>query len=285
MATLREIKRRISSVRSTEQITRAMKMVAAAKLRKAQKQLVAARPYAQELNRVLGHIAVTQGRKHPFFAERTGNKVCRVIVTSDRGLCGSFNTNVLRRATTELEQDPSGKNYLVTIGKKGYDHISRLELSVLAHYVDIFNHLEFKNAKDISQVLIDGFLKKKFDKVQVIYQEFKSPVQQKIVVEQLLPIVPVPPETEYKFSNFIYDPKPKMILKSLAPMHLNFQVWRILLESSASEHGARMTAMETATDNAEEMIRTLVLYYNQARQAAITKELNEIVGGAEALRG
>ncbi len=285
MATLREIKRRISSVRSTEQITRAMKMVAAAKLRKAQNQLVAARPYAQELNKVLGHVAVTPDSKHPFFAERDGDKVCYVIVTSDRGLCGSFNANILRRVTKELEQASGEKNFLVTIGKKGYDHIKRMELPVLSHYVDIFNHLEFKNARDISKKLISGFLANKFDKVEVIYQEFKSPVQQKIVVEQLLPIVPVSPETEYAFSDFIYDPKSKAILKRLAPMHLNFQVWRILLESFASEQGTRMTAMETATDNAEEMIRTLVLYYNRARQAAITKELNEIVGGAEALRG
>jgi len=285
MATLREIKQRINSVRSTEQITRAMKMVAAAKLRKAQNQLVAARPYAQELNKVLGHIAVTHGKKHPFFVESGGNKVCYVIVTSDRGLCGSFNANILRRATKELEQSSDENYFLVTIGKKGYDHINRLELPILSHYIDIFNHLEFKNAQDISNILVRGFLAKKFDKVQVIYQEFKSPVQQKIVVEQLLPIVPVPPETEYVFSDYIYDPKPKAIMKRLAPMHLKFQVWRILLESYASEQGTRMTAMETATDNAEEMIRTLVLYYNQARQAAITKELNEIVGGAEALRG
>ncbi|NOY57752.1 MAG: ATP synthase F1 subunit gamma [Calditrichaeota bacterium] len=285
MATLREIKQRISSVRSTGQITRAMKMVAAAKLRKAQNRLIAARPYAHELNNVLGHVAATHGEKHPFFFERSGNRVCYVIVTSDRGLCGSFNANVLRRAKTEREQSSNGKNFLVTVGKKGYDQIKRQELPVLSHYIDVFDHLEFKNAQNIAATLIRGFLSKKFDKVQVIYQEFKSPVQQKIMVEQLLPIVPVLPETEYTFSDFVYDPKSKAILKRLAPMHLNFQMWRILLESSASEHGARMTAMETATDNAEEMIRTLVLYYNQARQAAITKELNEIVSGAEALRG
>ncbi len=285
MATLREIKQRIGTVRSTEQITRAMKMVAAAKLRKVQNQLVAARPYAYELKNVLGHIAFARGKKHSLFADRSGNKVCYVIVTSDRGLCGSFNANILRQTTKELEQPSEGENQLVTIGKKGYDHIKRLELPILSHYIDIYNDLEFKKAQEIAATLIRGFLAKKYDKVRVIYQEFKSPVQQRIVVEQLLPIVPVAPETEYKFSNFLYDPHSKVILRKLAPMHINFQVWRILLESMASEHGARMTAMETATDNAEVMIRTLVQYYNQARQAAITKELNEIVGGAEALRG
>lgn len=283
MATLREIKRRINSVKSTQQITKAMKMVAAAKLRKSQMQLVAARPYAYELGGMLGHIAAQAKKDNRYLAQSKPKSTCFVMLTSDKGLCSSFNTNIIRRTIHEMEQSETTKNHLIVIGRKGFDQFKRLETPILHHYIDFMNSLEPKHAKDIASVLIKEFLAKKYDRVNIVYQEFKSAVQQRIVVEQFLPIPPHV-KTEKIIGGYIFDPNPKIILDQIIPMHLNYQMWRILLESSASEHGARMTAMETATDNATEMIKMLVLYYNQARQAAITNELNEIVGGAEALQ-
>ena len=284
MATLREIKRRINSVKSTQQITKAMKMVAAAKLRKSQTSLIAARPYAHELGEMLGHIAAQSKKNNRFLTQREPQNTCFVMITSDKGLCSSFNSNVIRRTVEEMEQSKAAKNHLVIIGRKGYDYFKRLDTPIRRHYIDFMNHLEIKHANNIASVLTKEFLAQKYDNVKIIYQEFKSPVQQKIVVEQFLPIPPQE-KTERDIGEYIFDPNLKKILENIIPMHLNYQMWRILLESSASEHGARMIAMETATDNATEMIKMLVLYYNKARQAAITNELNEIVGGAEALHG
>lgn len=284
MATLREIKRRINSVKSTQQITKAMKMVAAAKLRKSQMQLVAARPYAHELGNMLGHIAGQSKKDNRYLAQTKPKSTCYVMITSDKGLCSSFNSNIIRRTVEEMEHSQAIKNHLIVIGRKGYDHFKRLETPIRHHYIDFINNLEPKHAKNIASVLIKEFLAKKYDRVNIVYQEFKSAVQQRIVVEQFLPIPPQE-KTEKIIGGYIFDPSPNIILDNIIPMHLNYQMWRIMLESSASEHGARMTAMETATDNATEMIKMLVLYYNQARQAAITNELNEIVSGAEALQG
>ena len=285
MATLREIKRRITSVQSTQQITKAMKMVAAAKLRKAQTRLVQARPYSRELTRVIGHVvASSNAKRSPYFARRPARRICYAVVTADRGLCGSFNANILRHTVQELEQAEAERVELVAIGKKANDFFKRRGLPIRSAHVDFLNHLEFHHAQEISAELMRYFLQKRYDRIFFIYQEFKTAIQHNIVVEPFLPFVPVKPEDGAPVEGFIYDPNPDVLLETLIPMALNYQVWRILLESTASEHGARMTAMETATENAAEMIKALVLYYNKARQAAITKEINEIVGGAEALR-
>ncbi len=286
MATLRNIKRRIASVRSTQQITRAMKMVAAAKLRKAQAQLQSARPYAKDLQEVLAQVAGRSKKKtHPLLEQRSGERVCFVMVTADRGLCGSFNANLIRRTLLEYNQSSAPEKFIFIVGRKGYDVLRRRNLPIVAHFIDIFHHLEFSTAQKIAGSLMELFLQRKFDRVLIIYNEFKSAIQQRIVVEQFLPIQPIsPPEGRYAVG-FIYEPSPERILDALCPLSLNIQIWRILLESHASELGARMTAMETATENAEDMINELVLFYNKTRQAAITKELNEIVSGAEALRG
>lgn len=282
MATLREIKRRIGSVKSTQQITKAMKMVAAAKLRKAQNSLVAARPYAHELSSILQRLSASPRAKSHYFRHDQVVNRCFVLVTADKGLCGSFNANIIRRAIEEIRASDAKQDHLVIVGKKGYDYFRRLNFPVRKHYIDFLNHLDFDDAIRISRDLSSWFVAKKFDSIKVIYQEFKSPIQQEIVVEQFLPIEPAT-DQPWELSSYIFDPRPDIILDKIIPLHLHYSMWRILLESSASEHGARMTAMEAATDNASEMIKSLVLYYNQARQAAITKELNEIVGGAEAL--
>jgi F-type H+-transporting ATPase subunit gamma len=281
MATLREIKRRIGSVKSTQQITKAMKMVAAAKLRKTQSQLLAARPYSKKLGHILENAASLKSKDNPFLYERKVKNSCFVLITSDKGLCGSFNSNVIRRTIDEIRASDSPKDHLIVIGRKGYDYFNRLELSIRKHYTDFLNHMEFKHAKHIVSYLTKSFLDQRFDKINIVYQEFKSPVVQNIVVEQLLPIPSF--DKTVKPSGLLFDPNPEKILKELIPLHLNYHLWRILLESFAAEQGARMTAMEAATDNAGDMIKSLVLYYNKARQAAITKELSEIVGGAEAL--
>ncbi|HNS72725.1 MAG TPA: ATP synthase F1 subunit gamma [bacterium] len=286
MATLRTIKRRIASVRSTQQITKAMKMVAAAKLRKAQNQLLSTRPYAHELEEVLGHIAGRMKRdQHPLLEVRKIKKICYVVVSADRGLCGSFNANISRRALQEVKENSALQPAVVTIGSKGFDFLRRRDVPILANQVDVFNTLDFSQAQRIGDLLAGWYTTKKFDQIMVIYNEFKNAVSQKIVVEQLLPIQPLVPEKAKFPVGYIFEPNPERILQEICPLNLHVQLWRILLESSASEHGARMTAMGTASDNAADMIKELVLYYNKARQAAITKELTEIIGGAEALKG
>jgi len=286
MATLREIKRQITSVRSTQQITKAMKMVAAAKLRKAQNQLLSSRPYARELEDVMGHVAGRlKQKRHPLLENRRTQKVCFVVITSDRGLCGSFNSNIIRRAVHEFNECPAQEKYLITIGRKGNDFFRRRNHPILANHIDLFNALQFSSAQAIAGNIMDLFLARKINQVYVIYNEFKSAIQQKIVVEPFLPVRPITPPGNRFAVGFIYEPNPDRILRELCPLNLNIQIWRILLESCASEFGARMVAMETATNNAEDMIKELVLYYNKSRQAAITKELNEIVSGAEALKG
>lgn len=286
MATLRAIKRRIASVKSTQQITKAMKMVAAAKLRKAQFRLLSARPYSYKLKEVIGQVAMrTRKKVHPLLQVREAKQECFVLVTADRGLCGSFNSNLIRRVTFEMKQSNAHKIDLFVIGRKGYDFFRRRQIPMEKHYIDFLGHLDFSHAQKIAGDLIRGYLHKKYDRIWIVYNEFKSAIQQRILVEQFLPILSEGMQTQALMTGFLFEPSAERVLDQLLPMYLNFQMWRILLESAASEHGARMTAMETATDNADDMIKELVLYYNKARQAAITKELNEIVGGAEALKG
>ncbi len=286
MATLREIKGRIASVKSTMQITRAMKMVAAAKLNKSQLRLIRTRPYSQKLEQVLGNVArKSKQNKHPMLKKRNPKRVCFVLLTGDKGLCGSFNTNLIRRAQDEWSASEADQKYLITIGRKGYEFFKRRSYPIAAHYIDVFNNLEFSNAQKVANVLMNDFKTGKYDRVYFIYNKFCNAVQQELTVEQVLPVVPSSSDEETTSAGYVYEPNPEVILDTLIPMSLKFQIWKILLESATSEFGARMTAMETASENAQEMIKELTLFYNKARQAAITTELNEIVSGAEALKG
>jgi len=282
MAQLKQIKRRIVSVTSTQQITNAMKMVAAAKLRRAQENIVAARPYAYKLRDVLSDLArVTEPDRHPLLARRAPEKTAVVVVTGDRGLCGAFNQNIIRRTSQLLDEEPQGKN-LVLVGRKGYDYFKKRDYSILDQYTGFFNSLDFSNATSIGQMLIDLYTNLELDRVVMVYNEFKSAIRQDLVVERLLP-VQIEESNEPVTGDYLYEPTPEIILDRILPMHLNYQIWRILLESFAAEQGARMTAMESATDSASDMIQELTLKYNQARQAAITQEIAEIVSGAEAI--
>jgi F-type H+-transporting ATPase subunit gamma len=294
MATLREVRRRIAGVKSTQKITKAMKMVAAAKLRRAQLAVVAARPYAKAMRDLLQHLMVyAEGPAAAFVQPREVKNVAVVVVTSDRGLCGAFSANLIRAAVQHLqnrypEWNRQGRVRIYCVGKKATDFFSRRAFSVAEKSVGIFGHLTFGEAQRLAGILVDGYTAGTFDRVDVIYNEFKSIAQQNIVVEQFLPVppggdtkgaTPAPTAGEY-----IYEPSKVGILEALLPKHLNFHIWRVLLESNAAEQGARMAAMDNATENANELIDTLQLQYNKARQASITKELLEIVGGAEALR-
>ncbi|MGA9364632.1 MAG: ATP synthase F1 subunit gamma [Bacteroidota bacterium] len=294
MATLREIRRRIASIQSTQQITKAMKMVAAAKLRRAQENIFAARPYARKMNDLLRHLVTkVDPALHPLLAQREVRQVALIVVTSDRGLCGAFNVNLIRAGMTRIETAYKEHNdekrlKIIPVGKKGYDFFLRRGVDVTPKHVGVFSHLGFHHAQQIMGEITEAYRLGEVDKVEVIYNEFKSVLRQNIVVEQLLPI---PPEAALEeegapqaLVDYIYEPNSSELITALIPKHLNFQMWRILLESNAAEQGAKMTAMDNATENANELIGILQLQYNKARQAAITKELLEIVSGAEALR-
>ncbi len=288
MATLRDIKRRIGSVKSTQQITKAMKMVAAAKLRRAQERLLNARPYAQRLEELLTHITAQEELQssHPLLEVREANKLCYVVVTSDRGFCGSFNSNVIKQAKTEIDSQSGEDVALVTVGGKGTDYYSRRDYQITEKYVDIFRDLDFQHAAQISERIQNMYQAQEVDRVFAVYNSFKSAGTQILKVTQLLPVEPQQPEENGPVSaDYLYEPEAGKILDEIVPKNLNVQIWRILLESYAAEEGARMVAMDAATENAQDMIYDLTLHYNKARQAAITTEISEIVGGAEALRG
>jgi F-type H+-transporting ATPase subunit gamma len=296
MATLREIRRRIIGVKSTQKITKAMKMVAAAKLRRAQDAVVAARPYARKMKELLSHLQnITDVTVHPLFQVREVNNVALVVITSDRGLCGAFNSNIIRTAVQHINSNyyklkESGNVKLICIGKKGNDFFQKNNYNVIDRYIGIFQELNFDYPLSIMDEIVRKFMLGEFDKVEIIYNEFKSIIHQKVTIEQFLPIISLPAESQFaslKRSNpinYIYEPSSRAIVNSIIPKHLHFQLWRALLESNAAEQGARMTAMDNATTNASELIHDLLLSYNKARQAAITKELLEIVSGAEALK-
>lgn len=292
MASLREIKGRINSIKNTEKITRAMKMVAAVKFRKAQEKVLAARPYARKLGEILRNlIPAIDTIENELLKDREVKKVCLVVVTSDRGFAGPFNTNLIREATKLINEKykdfyNSHNLTLFTIGKKSFDHFSKRNYDIFAKYVGVFDRLEFVSAQKIITDILEGYKLHKFDKVVIIYNEFKSASQAKITEELFLPIHSIDnsqPQT-VKVSDFIAEPDVKSIIDYMLPKHLNIQIWRVLLESYASEQAARMLAMDSATNNANELLKTLQLHYNKARQAAITKELLEVVSGAEALK-
>lgn len=290
MATLRDIKRRIKGVQNTQQITKAMKMVAAARLRRAQESVIHARPYAREIATMLSHLVTEQEKNfNPFIAQREVKKIALVVVSADRGLCGAFNTNIIRETTRYINEEinTAQKKYtLFTIGKKGADFFGKRDYDIMGKRIGLFTSLDYQSALNIANELTLGYLEGSFDKVIIIYNEFKSIIQQRIVTEQFLPI-PVEKKStgdEKAAAEYIYEPDQKYIFNYLLPKHLKAQMWRILLESNASELGAKMTAMDNATTNANELIRTLQIKYNKERQAAITKEILEIVSGANALK-
>jgi len=294
MATLREIRRRISGVKSTQKITKAMKMVAAAKLRRAQDGVIAARPYARKLKELLQHLAgKVDVTAHPLFAPRPVSNVAIIIVSADRGLCGAFNSNIIRAAASHIranhaETIAADRLHLIMVGRKGFEFFSKNNYRIADKHLGVFSALNFTVAETIAEAALNGFLNGTYDRVELIYNEFKSIIQQRVVIEQFLPIPPAETSAQPTAGpariDYIYEPSGEAIISALAPRHLHFQLWRALLESNAAEQGARMTAMDNATTNASELIRDLQLSYNKARQASITKELLEIVSGAEALR-
>lgn len=292
MATLRDIKGRIKGVKSTQQITKAMKMVAAARLRRAQENIINAKPYSKKIAEMLQNLLnIEKNFSNPLFAEREVKRIALIVVTSDRGLCGGFNMNVIRKAE-ELAKDEfanynhDGNLVLYCIGKKGNDYFTKRPYNVVGSYPGIFSHLKFEFASGLIKELTAKYISGEIDKVLVVYNEFKSVIQQKTTVEQLFPIKPFEAKNDETVQdvNYIYEPDKAKIIGALLPKHLNAQMWTTLLDSYAAELGARMTAMDMATENAKELIRSLNLTYNKVRQASITKEILEIVSGANALK-
>ncbi len=292
MATLRDIRGRIVGVKKTQKITKAMKMVAAAKLRRAQRNMLQARPYAAKMKELLGHLtANAEAALNPLIEPRPAvSAVALVIVTSDRGFCGAFNTNLIKVVERHINANyasykAEGKLKLFCVGKKGFDYFSKRGYVVVGKYIGIYNNLAFGSAQAIVREVLEGYTKGEYDQVEIAFNEFKTMTVQKNTVEQFLPIPNEPLASEkVKVVDYIYEPSDVALVNALVPKHLNFQLWRSLLESNAAEEGARMAAMENATVNATELINTLQLSYNKARQSAITSELLEIVGGAEALQ-
>jgi F-type H+-transporting ATPase subunit gamma len=285
MATLREIRRRIKSIKSTQQITRAMKMVAAAKLRKAQENILAARPYAHQIDEMIRHLLVqVELTNIPLLAVRPSQRVTMLVVSGDRGLCGSFNSNIIKKVLQQIDSHRDKEISLVCVGKKGFDFFRKRDYQIDNKYIQIFNELEYLHAQQITDYIVQQYIDQKTDLVEVVYNEFKNAVQQFVVVEKYLPLTAEEFEGDLKNISYLYEPDQKSMLNALLPKHLNLQTWRVLLESNAAEQGARMTAMENATDNAGEIIDELTLHYNKTRQTAITKEISEIVAGAEALK-
>lgn len=304
MANLRDIRNRIESVENTKQVTRAMKMVAAAKLRRAQEKIFQTRPYAYKIREILNHLKEElDPTAHPLFEapeESEGSLV--IVVTADRGLCGAFNSNIIRTAERLIEREYGEKRaddelYLLCVGKKGHRHFQRSEHRLVSDYRGIFDGLDFEVARQIVQDAVEGFERGLWNEVKLVYNEFKNTIVQNQIVEPLLPVpeerfeTPVMAEEGDVFHlpengravDYIFEPDAKGLLDELVPRFLYYQVWRALLESNAAEQGARMVAMDNATSNAEELIDDLTLEYNRARQSAITRELLEITSGAEAL--
>ena len=290
MATLRDIQRRIRSVQSTQKITRAMKLVAAAKLRRAQERILSARPYASKMAELLGNLVsaaeATDGAGHPLLEQREGPRRQIVIITADRGLAGAFNSNVLRNSLGFIRASNTTEVTLVVVGRKARDFYRRRSWTVKQDLIGFWDRLAYSHAAELADYFMKQYLDNEVDEVHLIYNEFRSVAVQRPVRQQLLPI----PRTDGQGQgtaesvDYIYEPGPETILNDLLPRHVRMQVFRALMESLAGEYGARMTAMEAATKNAKEMIEILSIQYNKARQEKITKELLDIVGGAEALK-
>ncbi|MBI5672576.1 MAG: ATP synthase F1 subunit gamma [Nitrospirae bacterium] len=292
MPSLQSLRRKISAFKNTQKITKAMKMVAAAKLKRSQDRILSARPYAHKMRGVLSNLSQRVNRSsHPLLQKREGKKIEVLVVTSDRGLCGGFNGNIVRKSA-EFVRQCEGRGLQVNlslIGRKGRDYFRRRSWPIRQEWTGIFDKLSFEHAIDIGGDLTDNFVKGTFDELYVVYNEFKSAIQQRVIVEKLFPV-----DAQSEFGAvqsegptsgaYLYEPDEAALLSALVPKHFQVQAYRILLESAAAEHGARMAAMDGATRNAGQLIKKVTLYYNKTRQTAITKELMDIVGGAEALK-
>ncbi len=294
MANLRDIRNRISSVNSTQQITKAMKMVAAAKLRKAQERMTKTRPYAAKIQNVVGRLADNGSISSPLVEKsETNENLLFIVVGSDRGLCGGFNNNLFKELEKRLAKDFSaqleaGSVSLVTVGKKATTHFKKRSYNVVKSFPGFFDTIEYDPTSAIMESATNDFVEGSYDEVYIVFNEFKSVIAQNRKIDKVLPIDPdsfrVKSEGDSKTSiDYIYEPNSEAILEKLLPLHLNTQLWKAVLESNASEQGARMSAMDSATENAKELERDLKLKYNQARQSAITTEISEIVSGAQAL--
>lgn len=287
MASLKSIRKRINSVKNTRQITKAMKMVAAAKLRRAQESVLAARPYAEKLAELLTRLAVSGGHVgNPLLPKEKSEKALLIVISSDRGLCGGFNAGICKKTESFLRENSSRFNEisLLTIGRKANEYL-RSRATIRKNYSHILSTLNYQTAALIGHEIIDGFMNDEYDEVYILYNAFKSVMTQTITLTRLLPIQPPAGAEEEFLPEAIYEPSKEELLVELFPKHIEVQIFHAMLESVASEHGARMTAMDSATKNASEMIDKLTLQYNRARQAAITKELMEIISGAESIKG
>jgi F-type H+-transporting ATPase subunit gamma len=297
MPSLIDLRRRVRAVKNTQQITKAMKMVAASKLRRAQERITAARPYAQQMQRVLGSVASRVGSSaHPLLVTREirpDSKTLVIIVSADKGLCGSFNTNIIKAAASYV-LDSQQACALGLVGRKGRDYFGRRGFTIAFDEVGIFQRLKYQDAQRIAQTAIDVFIKGEVDRVMLIYNEFRSVISQRVIVDQLLPIARADVDAAAATSRaeaalhvnqveYLYEPSPQEIFNQLLPRYVEVQVYRALLESNAAFFAAQMTAMDTATKNSAEMISSLTLYMNKVRQAAITREIIEVVSGAQAL--
>jgi F-type H+-transporting ATPase subunit gamma len=284
MPSLLDIRRRIRSVKNTQQLTKAMKTVSAAKLRRAQDRVFSARPYADLLKKVLGNLTSRlENIEHPLIAVRPEERILFVIVTADRGLCGAFNSNILRASQGFLREHAAKSLALLAVGRKGRDFFRRRSLKMKAEFVNIFSKLDYGHAKDISEAVIRAYTDAEVDAVYLIYNEFKSVIQQRVVIEKVLPLSRGELQDSQAQQDYIFEQPPQEIFNRLLPRYVEIQIYRALLESAASEHGARMASMDTASRNAGEMIDMLTLNMNRIRQAAITREIIEVVSGAGAL--
>jgi F-type H+-transporting ATPase subunit gamma len=292
MPSLIDIRRRVRAVKSTQQITKAMKMVSASKLRRSQDRIIAARPFAQQMLRVLNSLASrVESTAHPLLAQPANQqaRTLLVVITADKGLCGSFNTNVIKGASQFVREPAERQVALGLVGRKGRDFFRRRGFDVRYEDVGLFASLKFSHAQAIAKRVIEEFVDGRVSSVYLVYNEFKSVMTQRVVVERLLPIARLEDTQAARGPavsgtvEYIYEPEPAHILSQLIPQHVEAQIYRALLESAAAEHAARMTAMDAATRNASDMIEQLTLYMNKVRQAAITREIIEVVSGAEAL--
>ena len=283
MPALIDIRRRIRSVKSTQKVTKAMKMVSAAKLRRAQEAIFAARPFARKMMEVLNRMASrADPHAHPLLEERGEGKVLAVVITADKGLCGAFNANIIRTVSRFLAERPEVDVSFSFVGRKGRDFFRRRQVKIRSEHVGVYQALRFDTAREIAADLVEAFTSKNVDRVFLVHNEFKSVIQQPLVIDRLLPIErhEIRPEDQESELDYLYEPAPAAIFEDILPRHVEMQVWRALLESVAAEHGARMTAMDAATNNATELIDRLTLHMNKVRQAAITKEIIEVVSGA-----
>jgi len=288
MASLKSIKKRIVSVKNTRQITKAMKMVSAAKLRRAQENVVAARPYAKKLGEVLQSLSASlEGDLHPLLEKREAKKLLLIVLTSDRGLCGGFNTNLCKAADRYIKERSGSYEQIsvMTVGRKGHEFL-RSRYTVYRNFSNVLAKPSYQTAAMLAQEVIDGFIAGEYDQVELLYNSFRTVMTQDITFQQMLPVVPeTAAASDETPVEFIYEPSVGELLAEILPKNIEVQIFKAMLETVAGEHGARMTAMDSASKNANEMIGKLTLQYNRARQAAITTELMEIISGSESIKG